>query len=540
MLFNSYIFIFGFLPVALAGFALLGRFSRNGAPLWLIAISVAFYAWWRPINVLLMAPSVAINYGLARLIQRLGSERPRAARSVVVVGIAANLLFLGYFKYLDFGRATVNAVLGTNLVLTHLILPLGISFITFQKIAFLVDVYAGRIKSFTLQQYTLFVLFFPQLISGPIVHFREMMPQFDKARYRLDGEDVAVAITLFSFGLLKKMVLADSIAPYVSSIYDTAAAGGSVSLIYAWMAAIGFMLQLYFDFSGYTDMALGLARFFGIKLPMNFNSPLKATSVIEFWGRWHASLTRFLTAYTFNPVLLAISRRRTAKNLPLISGANITAGAFVSLLVLPTMLTMFLSGIWHGAGWQFIVFGVLHGAYLCVNHAWRAVRPALWPNVRSYNRLAHPAAWFITFFCVVVAQVFFRSPSVGTAMTMLRGMFGSYGVALPDAILARLGGLGAHLQSVGIAAINAPGGSFLKMAAWLLVLLVIALVPPNTLQMLANYEPALGFKLRAKDTFALRLLSWRPSPGWAIGIAAISVLGVLSLGQLSTFLYWQF
>lgn len=539
MLFNSYIFIFGFLPITLAGFSIVGRLSRDGARLWLIVVSLAFYTWWRPINILLMAPSVAINYGLACALQRLGSSRPAAAKCVLLAGIAANLLFLGYFKYLDFGRTTVNSVFGTNLILTHFILPLGISFITFQKIAFLVDVHAGRVKSFTLQQYALFVLFFPQLISGPIVHFREMMPQFEKATYRLAGENVAVGITLFSFGLLKKVVLADSIAPYVTSVYDTSTAGGSVSLIYAWMAAIGFMLQLYFDFSGYSDMALGLARFFGVKLPVNFNSPLKASCIIDFWTRWHASLTRFLTAYIFNPLLLATSRRRMEKNLPMIAGAKTTAGAFFSLLVVPTVVTMFLSGIWHGAGFQFIIFGVLHGIYLCINHAWRMVRPALWPDARSYNRFMTPIGWFVTFIAVVAAQVFFRSPSVGSALTMLQGMIGWHGVGLPAAILAHLGSLGEKLQTIGVAADASSDSNFLLFADRIAVLFFIAMVPPNTLQMLARYEPALGIRPHPDSRSTVRI-TWQPSFSWALAMSVLSIAAILSLGQLSTFLYWQF
>ena len=244
-------------------------------------------------------------------------ERRRKAisgpRLVLLLGIAFNVAFLGYFKYIDFGRGAVNDIFGTNLVLTHVILPLGISFITFQKIAFLIDVHAGRVKSFTLQDYCLFVLFFPQLIAGPIVHYREMMPQFHSASCRFDKENFAVGLTLLSFGLFKKVVLADHIATFVTPIYGQAASGGGISLLLAWAAAIGFTLQIYFDFSGYTDMALGLARFFGIRLPQNFNSPLQASSIIDFWLRWHMTLTRFLTAYIYNPLTLSLTRRRMAK-----------------------------------------------------------------------------------------------------------------------------------------------------------------------------------------------------------------------------------
>jgi D-alanyl-lipoteichoic acid acyltransferase DltB (MBOAT superfamily) len=541
MLFNSYPFIFGFLPISLLCFELLGRLSHDWARRWLILVSLFFYTWWRPINVLLIAPSIMINYGLARALQRFGSDRPAAAKCALLAGIAFNLLFLGYFKYLDFARTTLNDVLGTNLVLTHLILPLGISFITFQKIAFLVDVHAGRVKSFSFQEYALFVLFFPQLTAGPIVHYREMMPQFQAASYRLTAENVGVGITLFSFGLFKKVVLADSIAPFVTPIYDAASAGGAVSLFYAWIAAIGFGLQIYFDFSGYTDMALGLARFFGIKLPLNFNSPLKATSVIEFWQRWHASLTRFLTAYIYNPLLLAITRRRVDRNLPLISPRNTTLGAFLSLLVVPTVLTMFLSGLWHGAGYQFIIFGLLHGTYLCINHAWRIVRPKFWRDTASYQRSMQPVGWLLTYLGVTVCMVFFRASSVSAALTILQGMIGWHGVALPAAVLARLGSMGQELRAMGVTAGSSGGHDFLLMSAWTAALFFIAMVPPNSLQMLSRYEPALGVRPRPdQPPGVFARIAWRPSLGWAVGMSVVSALAILSLGQLSTFLYWQF
>ena len=272
MLFNSYEFIFGFLPVAVGCFLAVGKISQTWALRWIIFVSLFFYAWWRPLNVLLIAPSIVINFVLARTLQRLtlDENRSRTSRIVLLLGLAFNIAFLGYFKYIDFGSSAINDIFGTNLVLTHVILPLGISFITFQKIAFLIDVHAGRVKSFTFQDYCLFVLFFPQLIAGPIVHYREMMPQFHSASCRFDKENIAVGLTLLSFGLFKKVVLADHIAAFVTPIYDHAVSGSKIPLLLGWAAAIGFTLQIYFDFSGYTDMALGSARLFGIRLPQNF------------------------------------------------------------------------------------------------------------------------------------------------------------------------------------------------------------------------------------------------------------------------------
>jgi len=241
------------------------------------------------------------------------------------------------------------------------------------------------------------VLFFPQLIAGPIVHYREMMPQFQNANCIFDKESFSVGLTLFVLGLFKKVVLADGVAAHITPIYESAAAGGAISLFPAWVAAVDFTLQIYFDFSGYTDMALGLARFFGVRLPPNFDSPLKATNIIDFWLRWHTTLTRFLTAYLYNPLVLWLTRRRFAKGLPVLGTRKPSWGAFFQLLVGPTLLTMFVSGLWHGAGYLFILWGLLHGLYLVINHAWRHFGTALWRNKESYQRFMRPFGLVLTF-----------------------------------------------------------------------------------------------------------------------------------------------
>ena len=545
MLFNSYEFIFVFLPVALACFYAIGSVSRAWALRWIIFVSLFFYAWWRPFNVLLIAPSILINFALARTLERLGldEKRPRTSRAVLLLGLAFNVAFLGYFKYLDFGRHVVNDVLGTNLVLTHVVLPLGISFITFQKIAFLIDVQAKRVKSFTLQDYCLFVLFFPQLIAGPIVHYREMMPQFHSTSCRFDKDNFAVGLTLLSFGLFKKVVLADNIATFVTPIYNQAALGSGISLVLAWVAAIGFTLQIYFDFSGYTDMALGAARFFGIRLPQNFYSPLKASSIIDFWLRWHMTLTRFLTAYIYNPLTLWLTRRRMAKGRPGLTGHNTTIGAFAYLLIFPLLLTMLISGLWHGAGYGFIVWGLLHGAYLTINHAWRLIRPRLWADRTSYGRFMQPLGLMLTFISVAVSIVFFRSPTITSAIDVLRGLIGLNGIALPQEVYNHLGPLANWLHQVGVTAVSPDlwsGQEFTSMALWIIASMFIALACPNTLQILSRYEPALGVKPQPIYCAGRRLFEWNASLSWAIGVSIIAAIGILSLQGPSEFLYWQF
>jgi alginate O-acetyltransferase complex protein AlgI len=540
MLFNSYTFLFGFLPVVLIGFFVLGANRREWALLWLTAVSLFFYAWWRPINVLLIAPSILINYGLARGLERTTPSRPAYARAILVAGIVFNLCFLGYFKYLNFFEGALNDAFGAGFVLTQLILPLGISFITFQKIAFLVDVHGGRVSRFSLADYGLFVLFFPQLIAGPIVHYREMMPQFRAAPCRFEAENVAVAISLFFFGLAKKLILADPLSALVAPLYRQAAAGVPQSMLEAWIAALGFTLQIYFDFSGYSDMALGLARFFGIKLPVNFNSPLKATSIIDFWLRWHVSLTRFLTAYIYNPLTLTLTRQRMARGKPVFGGRNTSLGAFLLLLAMPTLLTMLVSGIWHGAGYTYILWGLLHGLFLCINHAWRQIRPRLWVDTKKYNRRMAPIAFALTFLSVVAAMVLFRAPSAAAALLLWKGMVGAYGLALPQAVFSRLGTAAGWLAGIGVQPAWTSGALLMSATIRIGVLLAIALAMPNTLQILAAFEPALGVKPARAPSPLERWLRWAPNSGWAVGLACVALAGILSLGELSEFLYWQF
>lgn len=523
MLFNSYEFIFAFLPTVVVVFFALGRTSRVWALRWVIGTSLFFYGWWRPLNVLIIAPSVLINFVLARLLQRLCKQGNHgAAQAVLLLGIAFNVAFLGYFKYSNFLVSAVNDAFGTQMLLARIILPLGISFITFQKIAFLIDVHAGRIESFKLQDYCLFVLFFPQLIAGPIVHYREMMPQFHRMSCRFDKDNVSVGLTLFAFGLFKKVFLADSLAKFVTPIYERAASGSSIGLLVAWIAALGFTLQIYFDFAGYTDMALGIARLFGVRLPANFNSPLRASSIIDFWLRWHMTLTRFLTAYIYNPLALWLTRRRAARGLTGFAGRDKSSGAFIELLMFPTLLTMFVSGVWHGAGYTFIVWGLLHGLFLTVNHAWRLLGPKLWREKSRYEQFMEPAGFVITFSCVAASMVIFRSVNLNTATHLLEGMLGLHGVGLS--------GLRGNF-AIGLK----------DMVLWLGASAFIAFRCPNTLQILSWYEPALGWKPSLHDSSSpqTRIL-WRPSLAWALAVSMIVAIGMLNLGGRSEFLYWQF
>ena len=540
MLFNSYEYILVFLPVTVLVFLALGRSSRSMALGWLILASVVFYAWWRPLNLAIIAPSIAVNYTLGRVLLALAGDAARARRRAVLLalGIGFNIAFLGYFKYANFAVSVANDLSGQDFVFHQVILPLGISFITFQKIAFLIDVAGGRIRSFTLRDYLLFVMFFPQLIAGPIIHYGETIPQFERASCRFDKTLYAVGITLFCFGLFKKVVLADGMAAHVTPVFAYAASGAEATLLQAWLAAVGFTLQIYFDFSGYSDMACGAALFFGVRLPINFDSPLKATSIVDFWLRWHITLTRFLTAYVYNPMALALTRARAARRLPMLRARDSHPLAFLHVLVFPTVATMLLSGVWHGAGYTFILWGLLHGLYLVVNHLWRQYgpRPAEGPGPA-----AQLAGFALTFLAVVAAMVLFRAPDLAAAGNILGGMIGLHGFGLPGALPERLG-TSAMLLADG----EVPVRVFAAAAATLLALLAIALLLPNSVQILSAYEPVLYTPKRPATMPGVlppalrRPLLWRPTVAWMVLFAAIAAVSMIRLTGMSEFLYWQF
>ena len=540
MLFNSTTFLFGFLPIVLAGFLLLKLRSLQLALGWLILSSIVFYAWWRPWNLLIIGPSLIVNFTIARALMARNTDAHShdSGRWLLTAGIVFNVCVLGYFKYANFVRTIANDIAGTDFVLQTMVLPLGISFITFQLIAFLVDVHGGRIKSCNFRDFCLFVLFFPQLIAGPIVHYREMMPQFKALPRRPDREALAVGLTLLGIGLFKKIVLADGLAAHVTPIYTAAAGGAEVTLLWAWIAALGFTLQIYFDFSAYSDMAAGLARSIGPRLPMNFFSPLKATSIIDFWARWHITLTRFLTAYVYNPITLWLNRRRLSRNKELLNPRRPALVPFLYLLALPTLLTMFVSGLWHGAAYLFVLWGLLHGIYLVVNHGWRMAMSGDGTDSDGNPRLKRTFGFVLTFLAVVVAMVLFRGPTPQAAQEVLFGLVGLNGVSLPDTVLQMLGPTAQAM----IASDDAGAIDLILASAWVLALTAIALLAPNSLQLVANYKPVLeDVDAPGQDgSLTARLFRWRPSFAWAVIVGGLIVAAVMRLGGESEFLYWQF
>ncbi|MGN6374706.1 MAG: MBOAT family O-acyltransferase [Sphingomonas sp.] len=536
MLFNSSEFILLFLPVVFLGFVIIAA-SRQPrlAELWLTIASLVFYSWWRWQNLPLLLASMAVNYWLGGLLVR----RPRKA--TLALGIAFNVGLLGYFKYTMFVLATTKELFGGDWQVPHVILPLAISFFTFQQIAYLVDAYGGRVSERDPLNYCLFITFFPHLIAGPITHHREMLAQFSApGRFRPRWDLVAVGLTLFLIGLFKKVMVADPFGTAVRPIFAAAQTGG-VQFVQAWTGALSYALQIYFDFSGYTDMAIGLGLLFGISLPPNFNSPYKARNVIDYWSRWHMTLTRFLTAYVYNPIVVAFTRRRAAQGLPLPRRGRMSPGTFVALVALPTAFTMLVSGIWHGAGWQFVIFGALHGAYLIVAHAWRAWKVHRGVPLDAGTPIAVAGSVLLTFLCTMVALVFFRAPSVPAALDLIAGMVGLNGITLPGP-LANIPLIASLAQAV-----HVPIGSLSNFEASYAVRIVLFLVVvwtfPNAYQWLREHRTALDFKPQPSWTERYAaIVPWRPTPALGLVIGAMSTITLLyALSSAPReFLYFQF
>jgi alginate O-acetyltransferase complex protein AlgI len=537
VLFNSSVFLLLYLPLVLLGFLVLANFNQPRlVGLWLTAASLFFYGWWNPIYVPLLLASIAFNYVLGGFLLR------RPNRGLLAFGIAANVLLLGYFKYTGFLVQVIDQAARLEWTIPSIILPLAISFFTFQQIAYLVDAHDGDVVEHDFLNYLLFITFFPHLIAGPITHHREMIPQFNNPdTFRPKLENFVVGLTLFLIGLFKKVAIADTMGTYARPVYEAAAQGVPVTFFESWGGALSYTLQVYFDFSGYTDMACGLALMFGVSLPPNFNSPFKARSIIEFWSRWHMTLTRFITAYIYNPIVVGMTRSRVQRGLSVPRRGVVPLGAFFSLIAFPTILSMFIVGVWHGAGWQFAIFGLLHGLFLTVNNGWRLVKARWGLPVSSTNPVAVGASVLLTFVCVVMALVFFRADDVPAALNLLSGMFGGHGVVLP-AIVGNLPGVRAIADLFNLPVGELPNFGIAQVL-WIAGLLAAVWALPNSQQWLRNYRTVLAAKLRpSRLQRAFPALVWRPASlvGFAMGsLGVLVVLRAISAAP-TEFLYFQF
>ncbi len=514
MLFNSYTFLLAYLPITVLGFFLVGRWGKAVGAAWLAAASLFFYGWWDYRYLALLIGSICANYFAGGYIVRHASSAK--GRLALISAIAVNLLLLGYYKYADFFISTSNIFLGTDWAVLNIILPIGISFFTFTQIAFLADAYAGKVTEYRFIYYVLFVTYFPHLIAGPVLHHKEMMPQFDEDRnYRPNPANFAIGLTIFTIGLAKKVLIADNLAVYASPVFSAQSAPQTFFL--AWGGALAYTFQLYFDFSGYSDMAIGLSRLFGVRLPLNFDSPYKSRNITEFWRRWHMTLSRFLRDYLYIP--LGGNRSGSTRRY-----ANL-------------MITMILGGLWHGAGWNFVIWGWLHGAFLVINQLWQKGKERI--PLSLPPGIARFLATTLTFVCVVVAWVYFRAPDLSTANRLVAGMFGSFGAMLPEPLLSRLGPLKSFADNLGIGSYLGGGAVFVETWLWVAVAGLIAFLAPNTQEIMARFEPALPeegrMKLRPATT-----LAWTPRPRTALAIGALFAACMLALSRPTEFLYFQF
>lgn len=489
MLFNSYEFIFLYLPVTLGIYFFLNKKRLTVASnAWLLCASLAFYSWWNVKYLPLILISILFNYTIGCLLAGHDSTKKRAVskKGIFIFGMTGNIAFLGYFKYMDFFIGNMNIFFSTDLPLLNIILPLGISFFTITQIAFLVDCYEGLVEDRQLLSYSLFVTFFPHLLAGPILHHKEMMPQFEAARNKvLNYKNLSHGFFLFFIGLFKKVIIADELSKTVKAGFDSAV---GLNMVEAWATSLSYTFQLYFDFSGYSDMAIGIGLIFNILLPVNFNSPYKATSIIEFWKRWHMSLTNFITTYLYSPIMRSFRKITFAKSM------------------VATFSAMFIAGIWHGAGWTFILWGGLHGSALVINHLWK----------RRKLPMPHALGWLLTFMFVNASFVLFRARDVASAGKVLEGMIGLHGIlpaAHPSFVFSDLG----HGQFWRLLMSGVKGND---TTIWILiVIMIITLTCKNSIQLQQDFKP-----------------SWK-SLAFA---AVIGFYALININKASEFLYFQF
>ena len=485
MLFNSYEFLFLFLPLTLWAWSFTGRrFGASAARHTLLVASLVFYATSGLNFLLLLVASMVFNFWVGHRLSR-DSGSTTANRALLTVAITANLATLGWFKYAHFLADNLNSVFQTHWVLGQIVLPLGISFHTFQQIAFLVDAHRKLTREYSFADYCLFVSFFPQLVAGPIVHHGDLVPQFRQQRNGgLEAGNLAAGITMFSVGLAKKVLIADQLGRNSSSVFGAVASHLPVTAGDAWLGLLAYTFQIYFDFSGYSDMAVGLGLMFGIKLPFNFNSPYAAESLIDFWRRWHITLSNFIRDYLYIPL-----------------GGNRMGP---SRTYLNLFLVMTVTGLWHGANWTFILWGALHGLGLLINHGWRQLRSPPPSNRPAWG------SWALTLLFVMLGWVLFRANNLETA--------------------------GRYLTALAQNPFHWEGSVLIRDRYWVYFVLLVLVVRflPN------SQEIVLGAKDKRFLPSWTGPLRWRPNQPWAWGLGLLFGACVLSLSNFSEFLYWQF
>jgi alginate O-acetyltransferase complex protein AlgI len=503
MFFTSYQFILGFLPITFLGFVLAHRYGGwNWAINFLGAASLAFYGMFGLPLLFILLGSILFNYTIGNIIAGI-KDKPTLSRNALLLGIATNLVMLGYLKYTNFLVDVANQLMGYSVAHHDLVVPIGVSFFTFIQIGYLIDAHNGQLLRHNFGRYVVFSAFFPCVTAGPLVLQREMMEQMEDPKHRaLDLRRVVVGLTMFGMGLFKKVVLADSIAPYANLVFDGAAQGLPLDPMSSWIGSVCYALQLYFDFSGYSDMAIGLGTIFGFKLPLNFDSPFKATNISDFWRRWHMTMTRFFTTYVYSGLAMNGMRR----------GARWgwgPVGRFILVAAMPSIVTFMVAGVWHGSGWTYMIYGAMHGIAIATFLGWR-----------EFSKFQLPAVvgWAITMATVVSGLVMFRSADVTTAGTILGNMWGLGTLNLETA-----------MQGLDVA----------RACSMIVLLGAITQLLPNTQQILHLDWPTSDAKPVTTELDA-GLLAWRPSFGPALVTAAIYTVALTSIGAGSNFLYYKF
>ena len=498
MLFNSYEFIFLFLPVTIIGFFVVSKWRHTYGTLWLVLASLFFYGWWDYRYVPLLLASICFNYFVGGQLEHLAAghaiergghvtrDMPHYARRKgwLAFGIVINLLLLGYFKYMDFFLGTVNALAGADWFdLPHIVLPLGISFYTFTQTAYLVDAYRGQARNQSFLTYCEFVTIFPHLIAGPIINHKEMIPQFVAAEtFHMQWDNMAHGLTIFIMGLFKKVVIADTLSPWVNDIFSRADA---LTFIEAWLGVIGYTLQLYFDFSGYSEMAIGLGLMLNLRLPQNFDSPYQSHSIIDFWRRWHMTLGLWVKNYLYIPM-----------------GGN----RFGQLCKMRNLLvSMLIIGLWHGAGWTYVFWGAWHGVMLMVNHWWRTLHIALPKGL----------CWLLTLSGVIIGWVFFRAENFQAAGQILMAMSDVHNIVLPASYQA----YGAWLTNFGVSFHALPVGGLYYKVVFIFLLALLTLWAPNPLRLQSYFKPNVA---------------------WLVVLLLAAGVTFYNFSQVSDFLYFQF
>ncbi|MAX65668.1 MAG: MBOAT family O-acyltransferase [Bacteriovoracaceae bacterium] len=485
MLFNSYIFIFIFLPITFVIHYLIGKHEKHGHTLshsWLILASLFFYGYWNFSYLSIIISSIIINFLITHYL--ISKPHAKIKKPLFLLGLSFNLGLLGYFKYKNFFMENMNLLLNSDFHFTHVLLPLGISFFTLQQIAYLVDVYEGLVKKTPFHKYALFVCFFPQLIAGPIVHYKEVMPQFDDDKnHRFNIKNINLGIFVFILGLAKKVLLADTFAIWANAGFNHT---DTFHFFQAWGTSLSYTMQLYFDFSGYSDMAIGLGLLFNIKLPKNFDSPFLARNIIDFWTKWHITLSQFITTYIFTPLL---------KAMPKFTFTNSMISIFI---------TMCIAGLWHGAAWTFVLYGALHGVIIIINH------------IMKKRKIKLPKFWaiFITFQFINIVFTIFRAEKLETAFNIFKGMFGLTYFKIPKGLISEE----LILKSGAIIGPHMNNDQNLNLI-FIIVSLYIVFKLKNSMQLMQEFKP------QTKT---------------ALFMSFIFVLCLFGLNRVSDFIYFNF